>query len=198
MDAAASSWKGMRSDVTWTRYRSLVDERTVESGRIAVRRERSGRMVMLLEFLEPTNYYFKVDGTKVEIYKPRIRTVQEYDLSASRDRLENALLIGFGTSGSYLDRHYSISIEGEEDIAGQDTVRLALRPADPSGQVNNQRLMMWVSKLFWQPVQMKIFERNPKDYRLYTYAEVQLNPDFESGEFRLHVAPGTRRERPQR
>lgn len=198
MDVAANSWKGMRSQVTWTRYRSLVDEETVESGRMAVRRGRSGNVEMLLEFREPTNYYYKVSGTKVEVYKPRIKTVQEYDLSGSRDRLENALLIGFGTSGSYLNEHYEISVEGEEAILGQATVRLDLQPRNPSGELNNRRLEMWVSKEFWQPVQLKIFELNPKDYRLYSYAEVEINPRFASREFKLNLAPGTRREKPQR
>ncbi len=198
MDAAAKSWKGMRSQVTWTRYRSLVDEETVESGRIAVRRERSGKVELLLEFVEPTNYYFRVQGTTVEIYKPKIKTIQEYDLSKSRDTLENALLIGFGASGTYLHEHYEIEVEGEETIAGQNSVRLDLRPRDPAGRLNNQRLMMWVSTSFWQPVQLKIFERNPRDYRLYVYAGIEINPKFAAREFRLDLAPGTRREKPQR
>ena len=198
MDDAAESWRGMRSEVTWTRYRSLVDEETVESGRIAVRRLRSGSVEMLLEFLVPTRYFLKVSGTKVEIYKPRIKTVEEYNLSKSKDALENALLIGFGASGTYLAEAYEISVEGDLEVAGQQTVHLDLRPLDPSGSVNNRRLEMWVSKAFWQPVQLKLYERNPKDYRLYTYAEVEINPAFESQEFKLDLAPGTRRERPQR
>lgn len=188
----------MRSEVTQVRYRSLVDEETAETGRIVVRRVRSGRVEMLLAIREPAPYFLRLSGPKVEIYKPRIRTVQEYDVSGSMDRVENAMLIGFGTSGSYLDERYVILVKGDERIAGQDTVRLDLQPRDPSADLNNQRLEMWISKAFWQPVQLKLYERNPKDFRLYTYEAVETNPRFASGEFKLDLAPGTRRERPQR
>ena len=188
----------MRAQVQWIRYRSLVDEKTVESGRIAVRRARSGNFQMLLEFKQPNNYFLSVKGAKVEIYKPRIKLVEEYNLSNSRDQLENALLIGFGTAGSYLSRHYVIEVGKDEEVAGHPAVKLGLHPKDPEGRLNNLRLDMWISTEHWQPVQQRVYERNPKDYRVYSYSEMQINPALTADDFKLRLARGTRRTQPQR
>lgn len=197
MDSAASGWKGMRANVTWERYRSLVDDRTAESGRIAVRKLKSGGIEMLIEFEHPTHYFFAVRQAKVEIYKPRIKTVEQYDASKSRDKLENALLLGFGTAGSYLSEHYEIEIKGEGAVGGQAAVKLDLQPKDPEGALNNSRIEMWISTIHWQPVSQKVHDRNTRDYRTYSYSEMQVNPSFRSDEFKMSLPPGTKRTRPQ-
>ena len=198
MDSAASAWQGMRAQVESVRYMSLVDDRSVETGRLAVRRLKSGAVTMLLEFQMPSHYYLSVREAKVERYKPRINTVEEFDLSEYKDRLENALLLGFGTAGRYLDEHYEISLAGEETIGGHDSVKLDLLPKNPRGELNNKRIEMWISTSHWQPVQQKIYDQNPKDYRLSTYTEIEVNPSFSAREFRLPLARDTKRVRPQR
>lgn len=198
MDAAAADWQGMRAKVQWVRYMSLVDDKSVETGRLAVRRLKSGAVNMLVEIQEPSQYYLSVREAKLERYKPKIKTVEEFDLSDHKDRLENALLLGFGTSGSYLREHYDISLEGEETVAGQNSVKLDLLPKDPRGELNNKRLEMWISTTHWQPVQQKVYDQNPKDFRLSTYTEIGVNPSFSANEFKLPLARGTKRVRPQR
>ncbi len=197
MDAAASAWKGMRANVTWERYRSLVDDRAAESGRIAVRRLKSGGVEMLIEFVEPSHYFFSVRQAKVEIYKPRIKTVEHYDASKSREKLENALLLGFGTAGSYLRQHYEIELLGADPVAGHAAVRLDLQPKDPRGELNNTRIEMWISTTHWQPVSQKVYDRHTRDYRTYSYADMEVSPSFRSDEFKMSLAPGTKHTRPQ-
>lgn len=198
MDSAASAWAGMRAEVRWVRYVSFVDDMRVESGRLAVRRSASGDVEMLLEFQHPNHYFLAVRAAKVEIYKPKIKTVEQYDVSESKEKLQNALLLGFGTEGSYLRKHYDIAVQGEESMADQQTVRIDLRPKDPGSELNNRHLEMWISTSSWQPVQQKIYEIAPGDYRLYSYSAIELNPKFSDREFKLRVPRGTRRVRPQR
>ena len=198
MDSAAADWQGMRANVEWVRYMSLVDDRSVENGRLAVRRLKSGTVSMLLEIRDPSHYYLSVREAKLERYKPKIKTVEEFDLSAHQDRLENALLLGFGTAGSYLDEHYDISLVGEETVGGQASIKLELRPRNPRGELNNKRIEMWISTTHWQPVRQKIYDQNPKDYRLSTYTDIEVNPSFSANEFKLPLARGTKRVRPQR
>lgn len=197
MDAAASSWQGLRAELEWVRYMSLVDERRVESGRIAVRRAKNGDVQMLVAFQQPSTYFLAVRGDKAERYNPKTKTVEEYDLGQSKDKVENALMLGFGTSGSYLTKHYEVSLGAEERIAGQPTVRLDLKPRDPQGELNNRPLEMWVATEIWQPVQYKVYDLSPGDYRIYSYSEVQVNPSFKSSEFKLRLERGTKRTRPQ-
>lgn len=198
MDAAASGWKGMRASLEWVRYMALVDDRSVEEGKIVVRRAADGSASMLISFEEPNVYFLSVQGTRVEIYKPKIKTVEEYDVSDSKAKVENALLLGFGTSGSYLGKHYDIKLLGPAAVKGQSVVHLDLQPKDPQAELNSQRIEMWVSTAIWQPVQQKIHDRNPGDYRLYSYSEVVLNPALTAEDFKLRLARGTKRVHPQR
>ncbi len=198
MDTAASAWAGMRAEVRWVRYVSFVDDKSVESGRLVVRRSGSGDVEMLLEFEHPNHYFLAVRGAKVEIYKPKIKTVEEYNVSKFKEKLENALLLGFGTAGSYLREHYDIAVQGEESLAGQQTIRIDLRPKDPGSELNNRRLEMWISTSSWQPVQQKIYDITPGDYRLYSYSAIELNPTFSDREFKLRIPRGAQRVRPQR
>lgn len=198
MDAAASGWTGMRANLEWVRYMALVDDRSVERGEIVVRRTADGGASMLISFEEPNVYFLSVQGTRVEIYKPKIKTVEEYDVSDSKAKMENALLLGFGTSGSYLGQHYDIKLLGPATVNGQSVVHLDLQPKDPQAELNSQRIEMWVSTDIWQPVQQKIYDRSPGDYRLYSYSEVILNPSLTAQDFKLRLGRGTKRVHPQR
>ena len=198
MDLAAEAWTGMRADVEWTRFMSLVGDRSSEHGRIAVRRERSGDISMLISFDRPNVYFLSVNGTKVEIYKPRIKTVEEYDLRDSREKLENALLLGFGISGSYLSEHFDITLSAPQSLGGNEVYHLDLQPKNPESPVNNQRIEMWVSAEHWQPVRQKVHDRLTDDYRAYSYSGVEVNPSLSDSDFKLRLARGTKRVRPQR
>ena len=198
MDTAASNWQGMRAKVEWVRYTSLVDDKNSESGKIVVRRSKSGNVAMLIEFEQPNHYYLSVNGTKVEIYKPKIKTVEEYNLSKSRKKLESALLLGFGTAGKYLLEHYDISVVGDEQIAGHSSIKLDLQPQDSKAEMNNRHLEMWISTTNWQVVQQKVYDISPGDYRLYSYSDIEINPSFKISEFKFNLLSGTKRVHPQR
>ena len=197
MDAAAVEWKGMRAQVELVHYMALVDDTRVDSGRIAMRRSRDGGVEMLLAIQDPFEYYIAVRGTTAERYKPSIKTVEEFDLSKSKDELESALLLGLGTAGSYLDKHYEISMDSSEPIANHPVVKLALQPRDPDGETNNHPLEMWISTKTWQPVQRKKYGAIPGDYQLQSYSEIEMNPTFKGNEFKLNLKRGTNRVRPQ-
>lgn len=198
MDRVAAEYRGMEAEVRWVKYTKIVDMERVEEGRIKVRRGGNGKISLKIEFDKPYHYYLLVRGSKVEIYKPKIATVEEYDLSRSKDELEQALLLGFGTAGSYLREHYEVSFEGEETAEGEQTVRLGLIPRSDDMRRNIPRLEMWISKTRWQPVRQKLYGPNPGDYRLYSYSNVALNPKLSNSDFRLKIPAGVRRIFPQR
>ena len=131
-------------------------------------------------------------------YKPKIKTVEEYNLSKSRKKLESALLLGFGTAGKYLLEHYDISVVGDEQIAGHSSIKLDLQPQDSKAEMNNRHLEMWISTTNWQVVQQKVYDISPGDYRLYSYSDIEINPSFKISEFKFNLLSGTKRVHPQR
>ena len=198
MDKASSGFQSMQAGVRWVKYTALVDDETAEEGVIVVRRAKNKGVDLLIEFQKPYPYYLAIQGTKVEIYRPKIAEVQEYDLSKKREMLDQALLLGFGTAGKFLSENYNVKLIGEEQAAGHDTVKLELVPKSPEMLKNIPRIEMWISKAGWQPVQQKMWQPAKGDYRLYTYTNIKQNPTLQDKAFQLKIPKGVKRVYPQR
>lgn len=199
MDKAAADFHTLKADVEWVKYTALVDVKSIEEGVIYVRRNKDGSVDMLTEFQKPYPYFFSVRGTKAQIYRPKIATVEEYDLSRSKETLDQALLLGFGTSGSFLKENYDITLQGEEEAAGEDTVKLELVPKSEDLKKKIPRLEMWISTESWQPVQEKLYENlKSGDYRLYTYTNIESNPTLKDSHFRLKLPGNVKKISPQK
>lgn len=198
MDKASSGFQSMQAAVRWVKYTALVDDETTEEGAVVVRRARNKGVDLLIQFQKPYPYYLAIQGTKVEIYRPKIAEVQEYDLSKKREMLDQALLLGFGTAGKFLSENYNVKLIGEEQTAGHDTVKLELVPKSPEMLKNIPRIEMWISKASWQPVQQKMWQPAKGDYRLYTYTNIKPNPTLPDKAFQLKIPKGVKRVYPQR
>ncbi len=198
MDTASEGFRAMQADVRWLKYTDIVEDESIEEGVIRVMRDKKKQISLLIEFQKPYPYFVSVRGTTVEIYRPKIATVEEYDLSRSRDMLEQALLLGFGTAGRFLRENFDLEMEGEEEAAGVDAVKLALVPKSDKLRGNMPRLEMWVSTSDWQPVQEKIHGADPGDYRLYTYTNVKRNPAMKESALKLRIPGKVKRIFPQR
>ena len=198
MDRASGAYRGMQAQVRWVSYTDIVEDKSTEEGIIKVLRDKKGQVNLLIEFQKPYPYFVSIQGTKVEIYRPRIATVEEYDVSKSKDALEQALLLGFGTAGRFLSEHYELKLAGEEEAAGEATVKLELVPKAEKMRESMSRLEMWISTTQWQPVQQKLYGPNPGDYRIYTYTDITLNPPLKESALRLKIPRKVKRVFPQR
>ena len=198
MDAASDSFQSMQANVRWLKYTDLVDDESVEEGVIRVMRNKRQQINLVIEFRDPYQYFFSVRGTKVEIYRPKIATVEEYDLSKSREILEQALLLGFGTAGRFLREKYELMMVGREEVAETASIKIALVPKSQKLRGQMPRLEMWVSTSDWQPVQEKIYGVNPGDYRLYTYTNIKRNLPMKGSTLKLKTPAGVKRVYPQR
>lgn len=196
MDRAADSFTGMQAKITRLKYMALLDSKDTESGTIYVRREDKGKVRMAIHFTEPYEYYLAVNGDKAEIYRPRIATVEEYNLSKHGDRFQEAFLLGFGTTAKYLRENYELRVVGEESVAGQPTVRMELIPKSEGTRKQVPKIEMWISTETWQAVQQKPHQPGGEDYRIFTYDDVKLNAKLNDKVFKLDVPRKTKRISP--
>ena len=196
MDQAAAGFNSMAADVEWISYTALVDDKSVEAGTMAVRRK-GGEVELKVDFTEPYERQLLIQGTKVESYKPRISTVEEYDISKHKDKLEQALLLGFGVSGKYISQHYDVKDLGVESIDGHETAKLELTPKSAEMRNSVPKLEMWVSTKTWQPVRQKLYQSSNGDYRIYAYSNIEINPSLKSGDFKLKTSGKVNRIKPQ-
>ncbi len=190
MDGSAAAFHDMQADLRWVTYTALVDDTSVETGDIVVRRHESGQVDLLISFDEPSRRDLLVEGTLVQMFQPKINQVSEFDLSKKKDALEQALLVGFGVSGKFLSKNYEVEFGGEETVGEQTAVKLNLTPKAAESQV--KKLEMWVSTKTWQPLQQKL-DQGDGDYRLYSYNNIEINPGLKDSDFKLDLPKKVKR-----
>lgn len=194
LDQAASKFTGMTASVSRTTYTKVLDEKAVETGTMNLRK--NGKEVRVLISLEkPDEKLVSFRGRKAEVYFPKLKTVQEWDLGKHGNLIDQFLLVGFG-SGRDLKSAYTIQYLGEETVAGQKTDHLELTPTAANVKDKLRRVDLWISGSGY-PVQQK-FVQPSGDYYLVTYTDVRLNPALTEEALNLKLPKGVKREYPQK
>jgi outer membrane lipoprotein-sorting protein len=196
MDRAASSFKALSADVKSVQHTAVINEDNADIGRMLLKRSKHD-MRMLVELTQPDPKSVAIQGHKVEIYYPKRKEVEEYDIGERRELLDQFLLIGFGTTGKELSSAYNIRVLGADTVAGQATAHLELVPKSPEVLKNLKKLELWIPESEGYPIQQK-FYLAAGDYKLATYTNVKVNPPLTDGDLKLKIPKDAKRVFPQR
>ncbi len=193
LDRGARMFESLTADVERTKVTVVVDDRSIESGQMQVRRDDK----MRIDLTSPDPRTILRDGDHLYIYTPKTRQVEEYDLSKHRDLVDQFLLLGFGTSAESMKRGYLITLEGEENIGNQKVARLELTPK--SGDVRKQisKIELWLDETTWLPAQQKFYETGTEDYFIIRYTNVARNVSLPDSRFKPRWPSGVTRVKPQ-
>ena len=197
MDATAASFKGMTAKIRRVSHTEVINEDNIDSGAVTLRRSKPREVQMLVEFTEPEPKSVAFQGRKLEIYFPKILTVQEYDLGKSRALVEQFLLLGFGSTGKDLAANYTMKSLGEETVAGRKANRLELIPKSAEALQHLKKVELWIAAEGGYPSQQKFFLAGG-DYTLVTYTDVSLNPPLSDAALRLKLPRGVKHEQIQK
>lgn len=198
MDTAAASFQSLTAHIRSLKHTAIVNDDTVDEGTIWVKRVKPKVTHLLIEFTVPDTYYVAVSEKKAEVYRPKIATLEEYDVTRFRDLKDQFWLLSFGAAGRDLSSHYRVSLKGTESVADKPAVKLELIPKSPELLKQVPRIEMWVSTSHWQPVQQKFYDVTPGDYRLSTYTGIKLNVPIPDSRLRIRPAKGTKKIQPQK
>jgi outer membrane lipoprotein-sorting protein len=197
MDATAAAFKGMTAKIRRVSHTAVIDEDNIDSGTVTLKRSKPKEVQMLVELTEPEVKSLAFQGRKLEIYFPKILTVQEYDLGKSRALLEQFLLLGFGSTGKELAANYTIASLGEEEVGGRKAHRLELTPKSAEALQHLKKVELWIAADGGYPSQQKFFLAGG-DFTLVTYTDVKLNPPLSDAALRLKLPKGVKREQIQK
>jgi outer membrane lipoprotein-sorting protein len=198
MDKASAGFRGITAAVKKVSYTAVIKETAEETGKMSLFRPKPKDMRMLVEFSKPDERAVAFGGKKVQIYYPKMQTVQEYDLGKQSSLLDQFLLLGFGTPGSELKKSYGIKWIGEETVAGVKASHIELQPLNAEAKAHVRQVDLWISDADGQPVQQKILQPS-RDYTLITYGDLKVNPaGLSENSVKLNVPKGTKTERPQK
>jgi outer membrane lipoprotein-sorting protein len=197
LDQGAAKFRSMTGGITKLSYTKVIDDKSTEEGSIALRKLSARDLLVLIDFTKPDPKTVALRGRKAEIYYPKLKVVQEFDLGKRTDLMDQFLLVGFGTTGQELKTNYSVKYAGDETVSGQKTFKLELVPTAADRREKLQKLELWIDSDEFYPVQQKFIQPSG-DYYLFTYRDVKVNPQLGEEAFKLKLPKGVKREYPQK
>jgi outer membrane lipoprotein-sorting protein len=195
LDRGAGSFKAFSADLQSVAHTAVINEDATDTGRILLKRAKHD-MAMLVEFTAPNVKSIAVHDHKAEIYYPRQRTIEEYDIGHYRPLLDQFMLVGFGTSGKELATAYDVKVLGSETVDGKTSTHLELIPKSAEVLKNLKKLELWIPESEAYPVQQK-FHLPAGDYKLFTYTNVKVNPPLGDSDLKIKAPKDTKRVLPQ-
>lgn len=195
MDRGAATFKGVTAHIRRVSHNAVLNEDNIDSGTIMLKRPKRGDMRMLIQLTEPDQKAVAFQGRKLEMYFPKIATVQEYDVGKNRALLDQFLLLGFGISGRELAAAYNIRELGTTNAGSQKAARLELIPKSKEVLQRLRKVELWIGDSGY-PVQQKFFMPSG-EYMAVTYTDLKT-ANISDSALKLKLPPNVKREYPQK
>jgi outer membrane lipoprotein-sorting protein len=199
MNKAAGEFKSMNANVTYVTHTDVLNEDSTETGTVVMKKVQAGEVQVRIEFITPDVKTVTVDMRRFQVYLPKLKTLQIYDLANHGEQFDQFVMIGFGTSGTELARDYDMKVLGTEPVKGQEgvaAVHLQLIPKTGEARQYVKKLELWIPEQGDPyPLQEKITEPSG-DYRLVTYSGLTINPPLKPDAMQLKLPSGVKTEYP--
>jgi hypothetical protein len=176
IDRAAVAFRGFKADIKKISHLDAIQEDTIDTGSITVRRAKPQELTVLAEFKDPDPKTVLLAGKKLEIYYPRNKMVDEWDLAKEyRLMAQQFLLLGFGSNSTELKSAYTVALgdAGPETVGDQKATRIVLLPKDKDLAKHYPRFELWISDETGIAVQQKVYGTGG-DYDIATYFQMKL------------------------
>src|SRR5579864_6817463 len=199
LDSAAGRFQSMSATVTYLTHTDVIDENTTETGMVVMKKIAPGEVQGLINFTAPNQRTVTFEKRSVQIYFPKINTLQVYDLENHGEQLDKFLMIGFGTSGSELAKDYRMTVLGTEAVKGMpgiQAIHLELIPKSAEAREYVQKLELWIPEHGDPyPLREKISEPSGNS-RTMSYGDLKINPPLPPEALKLKLPPGVKTEHP--
>jgi outer membrane lipoprotein-sorting protein len=174
IDKAAATFRGFKADINHVSHLDAINENTVDSGTITVRRVKPQELSMLVDFTGADAKKVSISGKKADIYYPKFNSVDEWDLTKEyKSMAQQFLLLGFGTNSADLKSNYNVTFGGPETVAGQKSTHIILKPKDKEVAKRFPQFELWISDEMGIAVQQKV-SGTGGDYDVFTYTNMKL------------------------
>lgn len=200
LDAGASRFQAMSALVTYLTHTEVIDENSTETGLVVMKKVAPGEVQGLINFTGPNKRSVTFEKRSVQIYYPKINTLQVYDLERHGEQLDKFLMIGFGTSGTELAKDYTMSVLGTETlkaIPGMQAIHLELIPKASEARQYVKKVELWIPEHGDSPYPLREKIMEPSgDSRTMTYNDLKINPPLPPEALKLKLPPGVKTEHP--
>src|SRR5688572_5473908 len=109
MDEVQKAFRSTQADIERTHVTVLVNDKDISSGKFHyVRRGKEPRV--RLELTKPANEQLLIDKGKLQLYRPKLKQVQETLLGPHSDKVELFMALGFGQSSQDLKKNFDVTV----------------------------------------------------------------------------------------
>jgi outer membrane lipoprotein-sorting protein len=196
MDSAAEKFHTTEASVVWDQYQKVVDEHEEQKGKVYFRRS-ANEIQMAADITEPDQKYVLFNGSKIQVYQPRIDQVTAYNTGKNREEFESFLVLGFGGRGHDMLRSFEVKYLGNEAVEGTDAAKLDLVPKTASVRNNVAHIVLWIDPARGISVQQQFFFGTSGDFRLARYSGIKVNEKIPDSVFKLKTTSKTKFISPQ-
>ena len=199
LDKAAADFHAMTAQVVYITHTAVLDENMTETGNVVMKKLQAGEVQGLVDFVTPDKRTVTFEKRRLQIFYPKAKLLDIWDLDKHGDQLDQFLMIGFGTSGTSLARDYGMKVLGTEPVKeqqGATGIRLELIPKDAEARKYVTKVELWLPQTGDPyPLQEKISQPSG-DYRLVLYKDLKINPVLKPDALELKLPPGVKKEYP--
>jgi outer membrane lipoprotein-sorting protein len=189
MDQTAAAFKNAQADFVWDQYEEIVKVHDRQSGTIYFRRGKKG-LEMAADIQKPTPKRVVYSGDQVKLYEPKIDQMTVYNTAKNKAEFESFIVLGFGGRGHDLQKKFTVSLVGTENIGSVRAAELKLIPTEEKARNVFKEIYLWIDPAQGLSVRQKFIE--PSDnYRDATYTNIRLNKGVPDDAFKLPKAAHT-------
>lgn len=189
MNTAAKQFKSVSASMHQLDYNFVLKESTPSDATLRIRRNK-GAFQGVLEYKPPDPRTIAFAGKEVKIYDPKAHQVQVLNAGNFVSHFSEFFL--FGTSGTELQKTYTITGAGAESIGSVPTTHLVLTPKSADLQRMIGTLDVWIPDGTAYPIQEKAVETTSHNMHTYTFSDVTINPRLPESAFEFKIPPGTK------
>jgi outer membrane lipoprotein-sorting protein len=193
MDTASRGFKSAQADFEWDQYQLVIQDKDVQKGAISFQRKGTDTQMAarINQFnSNPDDKVLVYKDGQLEFYQPKIKQITVFSAGANRSQYESFLTLGFGGSGSDLDKNWIVTYQGSDTVDGVKTAKLDLVPREANVKQTFTHVTIWVDPSRAISLKQQFFEPSG-DYRLATYSNIRYNTPVSAEVFTIKPAPGT-------
>ncbi len=192
MDSAAEKFRTTEASVVWDQYQKVVDEHEEQKGKVYFRHSGNNGVQMAADITDPDQKYVLFNGSKIEVYQPKIDQVTIYNTGKNKEAFESFLVLGFGGSGQDMLKSFDVKYLGSESVDGTAAAKLDLVPKTVNVRNNVAHIVLWIDPNRGISLQQQFFFGTSGDYRLAKYSDIKMNEKIPDSVFKLKTTGKTK------
>jgi len=185
LDNASAHFTSAQADFEKDLYNAVIRETDKQNGKVYFKRE-SGNTQFGMTLEGPNARIAEYKNGSIRDFNPATKC---YDsVKASPGKVESFLTLGFGGSGTDLEKAWKITDLGPETIDNVKTERLDLYPKDDGVKANITHVVLWID--LEQDVSRKqVFYTTSGDTQTAHYTNIRLNQKIDTKPFDFKGKP---------